>query len=122
MSDLIYFKGTVAGFSVEEWNTIAQILSLTWLLGVDGFYFFIEQLLIEMSVDFSRLKLLLSGDIEQNPGPDQVFKHYMPNKLTKRKETLHSDICYTQKSGLSSIVVCFFSDALCDDVICINRD
>lgn len=63
----------VAGFSVKEWSSIAQIMALTWLLGLDGFFHVLEQLLVEMSVDISRLKLLLSGDVEQNPGPMQVL-------------------------------------------------
>ena len=63
----------VAGFSVKEWSSVAQIMTLTWLLGLDGFFHVLEQLLLEKSVDISRLKLLLSGDVEQNPGPMQVL-------------------------------------------------
>lgn len=68
--------GMVAGFSVKEWSSIAQIMALTWLLGLDGFFHVLEQLLVEMSVDISRLKLLLSGDVEQNPGPMQCVCHW----------------------------------------------
>ena len=62
----------MAGLDVKEWNSVAQIMALTWLLGLDGFFHVLEELLVEMSVDISRLKLLLSGDVEQNPGPMQV--------------------------------------------------
>ena len=76
------FSGSIAGLNVCEWNTVAQLFTLTWLLGFDGFCYFLEHSCLQI-VDFSRLKLLLSGDVEQNPGPPmvnfQIHKIWTPN-------------------------------------------
>ena len=64
--------GVIAGINVCEWNMVTQLFAFTWLL---GFCHLLEESVLKI-VDFSRLKLLLSGDVEQNPGQTMVYSYF----------------------------------------------
>ena len=52
--------------------TVTQLFTFTWLLSFDGFCHIMDHYCLQI-FDFAKLRLLLSVDIEQNPGPPLFY-------------------------------------------------
>ncbi|XP_053384247.1 uncharacterized protein LOC128550109 isoform X2 [Mercenaria mercenaria] len=65
-------EGMFSVFSPSEWRDLLQLMTLSYLCTSEGMNHVILNMLIIRNVDLSQIKLLLSGDVELNPGPDYI--------------------------------------------------
>ena len=103
---IFFYVGLFFLLKPSQWRDLSQLMIIGYLCGGSGLHYIMMQLMIHQTVNTAHMRLMLSNDVETNPGPVRL-KSYMNLILKILYIDFKSLFLKTMLSSLLTLIIDF---------------